>query len=342
MRFAGLVWLVTRALIFFVATVATPRGISALGSWDGAWYGSIAVHGYEYARDGAPHSVAFFPLFPILASILMKFGIRWPFAGIAVNNAAFLACVLLLYRYARMRFGTIAARWCVVAVCVSPLSLFCTAAYSEGLFMLFTAAALFAYDREHYALAGIAAACASATRPLGVALAVALIAAAILQQRGPRAVLQTCFGLAGIALFTAFCAARYNDPLAYVHAQLAWRHAAGFDASAWLALLRGAFGGRVHDWISLLMIAIAACGIAFFRRALGVANVSFLVAALALFVLAGTPFSADRNLYTVLPISMVLAMLFQRIPVAGYAFSVLGLIALVTDTLAFLHFQWVA
>ena len=342
MRFTILVWLVTRVLIFFVAAVGTRHGIAALGNWDGAWYGSIAVRGYEFARDGTPHNVAFFPLFPLVASLLLKLGIAWPFAGIAINNAAFLGCVLLLYRYALLRFGDVAARWCTVAVCVSPLSLFCATAYAEGLFMFFVAAALFAYDRERFAVAGIAAACASATRPLGVALVLALIVAAIIQRRGTAAVLQCCIGFAGIALFTWFCAVRFGDPLAYVHSQLAWRHSAGFDAAGWLALVRGALGGRVHDWITLLTIAVAVYGIVSLRKCLGVVNVAFLVSALLLFALAGTPFSADRNFYTVLPVSMVLALLFRRVPVAGYAFSVLGLVMLATDTLAFSRFQWVA
>ena len=341
MRFPICVWLFTRIIIFLVAAKA-PHGIAELGNWDGAWYGTIATHGYEYTSDGTLHNVAFFPLFPFLSSLLVRAGIVWPFAGIIVNNAAFLLCVIFFFVYATRRFGVKVARWCIVALCVSPLSLFASAAYSEGVFLCCVAVALWAYDSERYSAAAVAGAFASAARPFGIALAIALIVAAIVERRSRATIVVLSGGVLGVVLFMIFCAARFHDPLAFVHAQLAWRENAGFDAAAWIALLRGAAGGRIHDWITIFSIVVAACGIALFRRELGAANVAFIIAALLLFSLAGTPLSADRNLYTVLPLSMTLALWFQRAPLAGYALSALGILGLVLDTIAFAHFQWVA
>lgn len=342
MRFPFVVWLLTRSAVFIVAAKASRHGIAALGNWDGAWYGTIATRGYEFASDGKLHNVAFFPFFPMLSSLLMRTGVTWPYAGIIVNNVAFLLAVIVLYAYASRRFSERVARWAVVAICVSPLSLFGSAAYSEGVFICCVAIALWAYDRERYFVAALATACASAARPFGVALAVALIAAALIERRGAVTVLKLTAGFLGIAFFALFCSLRFHDPLAFVHAQLAWRQGAGFDATAWLGLLRGAAGGRVHDWLSLFLIVVVFFSVTLFGRRLGALNVAFVVASFALFVFAGTPLSADRNLYTVLPLSVTLALWFERAPAAGYALSALGIIGLVLDTAAFVRFEWVA
>ncbi len=342
MRFPIAVWLLSRIATFCAIGVASPHGIAPIGNWDGAWYGSIAAHGYEFARDGSQHNVAFFPLFPMLASLLLRIGIPWPLAGALIANAAFLGAVLVAYIYAKKRFDERIARWCVVALCLSPLSLFAGVAYSEGLFLFFVSVALLAYDDERFLLAGLATAAASATRPLGVALAVALVAGALVERRSPFAVLKCATGFAGIALFALFCERRFGDALAFVHAQVAWRHSTSIDPDAWAGLLRGAAGGRVHDWIAIAMLAAVIAGLTVYRKRLGAVNAIFLLGALAALAWAGTPLSADRNLYAVLPVSIVLALLFERAPAIGYAAGALGCAGLIFDAMAFARFQWVA
>jgi Gpi18-like mannosyltransferase len=49
--------------------------------WDGAWYRKIATLGYDYARDGKYHSIAFFPLFPLAIRAVMTFGLSSQVAG---------------------------------------------------------------------------------------------------------------------------------------------------------------------------------------------------------------------------------------------------------------------
>lgn len=343
MRWTFLLWLLTRALILTCAAAAAFHAPSyGLGNWDGAWYGSIVVHGYEFAHDGKAHNVAFFPLFPLIASVPVRFGVPWPLAGIIVNNIAFLGALLASYAYARRRFGETTARWCVIVLVLSPLSLFGSTAYSEGLFLLFAALALWAFDCDAYLAAGVAAAAASATRPLGIALALALLVAVVVKRRGPRAFAQTSFGLLGIVGFAAFCAMRFGDAGAFIHAQTAWRNAGGVNLPAWLGLLHGAAGGRVHDWIALVMTVAAVAAFTICRRAIGIAGAAYACIALALFAFAGSPLSLDRNLFTVLPVAVVFALVFRRVPYIGYAFAIAALVVLAADTMAFARFQWVA
>ncbi len=342
MRFPLTVWFFSRVAVVCAVLAAAPHRLAAFGNWDGAWYGSIAAHGYEFARDGNQHNVAFFPLFPMFASVLLRAGILWPLAGAIVANGAFLGAVLVAYAYTKKRFDERIARWCTVALCLSPLSLFCSVAYSEGLFLLFVAVAFWAYSSDRFWVAGLACAAASATSPLGVALALGLVAGALVDKRSASAAAQSAIGFTGVALFSIFCERRFGDALAFVHAQAAWRRATWIDPNAWLGLLRGAAGGRVHDWIAIALLGAAIAGVTIYRERLGTAATVFIFGTLAALVFGGTPLSADRSLYAVLPVSFVLALTFGRAPALGYAAAVFSCVALVVDAMAFARFQWVA
>ena len=342
MRFTLGCWLVTRAVILSAIVAAAPHhAIESLGNWDGAWYGTVAAHGYEYVPDGGRHNVAFFPLFPLLGALVMRGGFPWPLAGAIVNNAAFLGAALVLFAYARKRFDVATARWISVALCTFPLSLFGSVAYSEGTFLLFSVLALSFYDRKWFALAGVAAASASAARPLGLALALAMFVAAIIQRRNLRDLAGVSIVFAGIGAFAAFCAARFGDALAFVHVQHAWRHASGPELDAWLRIARGAISGRVHDAI-VIVIAVVAAAVAVTTRKLGMANLLYLAFAFSMLVLSGEPASADRIVYSVVPVVLSLGIAYRRLPYAGYAAVAASLVILALDAMAFARFAWVA
>lgn len=342
-RFTLGAWAITRLIILAGFALAAPHGIvTALGNWDGAWYKTIALHGYEFVADGKAHNVAFFPLFPLISSVLTHVGIAWPLAGAIVNNVAFLAAALLLYTYVRRTFDIPTARWSAVVVCALPLSLFCSVAYSEGLFILSSVIALTCYRRNWFLGAGLAAAAASATRPLGVALALGLTAGAIVERRKAGAILATATGLLGIVAFAAYCQWRFNDPLAFVHAQLGWRHQTGFDLHGWIRLLVAAKTGGVHAWLTIVFLLVAVPCVVAFRRRIGAAGVAYAFIALAAIALAGTPISVDRLLYATVPLPIALARLFTRAPFAGYVATAFSLPLLFIDAMTFAQFHWVA
>jgi hypothetical protein len=343
MRFTIAIWLLTRLLVLAVMSSAAPHGlVSALGNWDGAWYGDVAMHGYSVSTEASHHNVAFFPLFPMIASLLVRAGVTWPLAGAVVNAAAFLAAALAVFALVRLQFDETAARWSAALLCLLPESLFCTVAYSEALFLLCSAVALLLYKRGAYVAAGIAAAAASATRPLGIALACALVLAAVVERKGARAVSACAIAFAGIAAFAAFCYFRFGDALAFVHAQTAWRHGAGFDWAGWLGIARGAAGGRAGDWFAIGLVALAVLCITVYRTRVGAAGSAYVAIALLTLLAAGTPFSLDRNLYGVLPVIIAGALLFRRVPLLGYGVAIASLAVLAMDAAAFARFAWVA
>jgi len=275
--FIVLVWLCSRIIVWVPAmVVAQHAGWQAFNRWDGPWYGQIATHGYDYAPNGQRHSVAFLPLFPLLASPLVHVGVPWAIAGTLVNTVAFFGALFVVFDYVQRRAGRIAARWSVATLAFLPLSLFGSVAYSEGLYILCSALTLRAFDRERYAEAALFGLLSSATRLTGLALASGLLIAAFAERRGPRAVAAALASSLGAAAYATFLAWRFGDPLASVHAQTAWRAAAGFDWAAWFEVLRMGFNDAkpVPQLIALVLLVFW-----WFRLRSSLSIASFIVAA---------------------------------------------------------------
>jgi len=342
MKFPLLFWFLSRLLILSAFFIAAPHGVlGAMGQWDGAWYRTIVHHGYSFAPDGGKYNVAFFPLFPLLSSILVRAGIAWPLAGVLINNAAFLAATLLLYGYIRTCAGERTARWVTVAACAAPPSIFCSVAYSEGSFILFSVLTFWAVRRRQYLCAGIAAAAAAATRPFGIALALALLLAAAIERRSFREILASSIGLIGAAAFPLYCLIRFGDPFAAVHAAYAWRQVSGFDGGGWFALFRGADWGSLNDRVSLFLIVTAIPCAIIYRRVLNPTAMFFIAFSAVLIIFAGPPISVGRYIYACVPVPIVLGAWFRRFPLVGYSAAAAGLVILFLDAMAFARFQWV-
>ncbi|HUA08485.1 MAG TPA: hypothetical protein VMA98_04365 [Candidatus Acidoferrales bacterium] len=343
MRFVLLTWLATRAAIAAVLYLASPHPLASAGNWDGAWYGSIALHGYQHASIGAQRDIAFFPLFPMMAAVLLHAGLRWPLAGILVNNACFLAALFVIYALAHERWSRQTARWCVAVAASCPLSLFASVAYHEGVFLLFSALALFATLRADRLRGGIAGALASATSAMGIALAGALALDAIVQRRGARAIACALLAFAGAGAFAIFCYARFGDPLSFVHAQHAWR-TAGFDGGAWLRIFASlsSWDGLRRNVMVVVLVPLAAVAVLLQRKALGSLMTSYALLAIALLLFAGEPISADRNAFTFVPVLLAYGRALERVPVAGGAALAASLALLAYDTAQFANFHWVA
>jgi hypothetical protein len=347
MRYACSWWLFSRAIVVAAFLISSPHPIDALGNWDGGWYGAIARQGYHLGEGGAPSDLAFFPLFPLLGSVLIRIGIPWPLAGAVVNNLAFLLMLPVLYGLANRHFDRPTARFTVATACALPLSLFCSVAYSEGTFMLSSALALAFYDRRQTTLAGFAGACASAARATGTPLALALTAAASIERRRWRAVLGTVLAFGGVVAFSLFCYARFGDALAFVHAQSGWHRGVGFDWKSWRTIGSAMF---LHfdptawrlNWQMLLLVPGGAWALAAHAKRLGLAMTLYGFLALAMLFAAGTPLSADRNAYAVIPILIALGATWRRVPVVGAIVIVAGLVMLWFDAAAFARFSWVA
>jgi MFS family permease len=268
-------WLGTRVLIAVAIFIVAPAhpvadlpvyehldGLDRLAHFDGRWYRTIVEHGYSFGPGGGEFSIAFFPGYPALVWLASRVGLPFTIAGALVNNAAFLAMLFVVEAWMRERCDAATGRWAVAMLCCAPQSLFGSTTYSEGTFMLLTALALRAFDRRRSGWAALWGALASATRLPGIALAPAFAIAALIERRGWRGWLAALAPLAGVCGFALFCALRFGDPLAFVHAQAGWRPYIGVDTVAW----RNDFVAGIAGMQRFHLIAAVTLGFAWLTR----------------------------------------------------------------------------
>jgi Gpi18-like mannosyltransferase len=306
------IWLSSRLLIWVAMLIiapllpAPPNGIAAsfgwgvFDGWDTIHFRAIATSGYHYV-DGKG-DIVFFPLYPLLIHGLVSLGLSFEVAGVLISNFAFVGTVCLLYTWVRDNHSDDTARWTVAIACLFPTSVFVTSIYTEGLYLLLSTATLQAFDQKRYALTSFCGALATATRPTGIALIPALILAAWKQRRPPIAYLAGLATATGLILFSLYCTIQFSDPLAFVHAQKAWRPTFGFDWSSWWKMLmqicigtpNWKYGGIREPLHPLIFSVIAICTglLWYFRNRVTPAqrDYGFGILFLALWLLAGDPF----------------------------------------------------
>ncbi|MBW4690412.1 MAG: hypothetical protein KME27_01455 [Lyngbya sp. HA4199-MV5] len=273
----------------------------ALVGWDSVHYLGIATTGYEYAADGIGHNVAFFPMLPLLIKAGMTLGLPPALAGALANNAAFLGALMILAGWMTDRYGQTVARWSVAALAWCPFSLFGTVVYTEGIFLLFSTAALRAFDRRQHFQAAIWGCLASATRLPGLTIAIAFCLTAWKERRSWSAYLAAITSTGGVLLFSLFCWVQFHEPLAFLWVQKAWHPLGLAYGEGWLkSLVQITLGpatwnkGRLVDPLHPIAF-VALCGLGGllwrFRTRLGKEIVYYGACAigLLLWLLAGSP-----------------------------------------------------
>lgn len=310
--------------------------------WDGIYYRSIALLGYEYTpNDGKEHSIAFFPLYPLLIRALMAFGVPFVIAGILINNLAFLAALYVLYIWTKEFHDRNTARWATAVMAWCPLSLFCTVVYTEGLFLFFSTAALRAFDRHNYGWTAIWGALATATRSTGMTLIPAFLLVAWRERRPVAAYAAALATGIGLLLFSGYLAIHFGDPLAFVHIQHEWRRV----STGWPALVKDfvTFG---KDWIlNLYRFGLIFGGgylLWHFRRELNRSAVLYGFLSMAMIIASRITMSTHRHLYGIVSISLVIGMFLARHARWGYALMLVFGGSLVIFSIRFAAWEWVA
>jgi hypothetical protein len=219
------------------------------GRWDSLWYTRVAELGYGYEvrlPNGDVHAnLAFFPLLPWLERIVHAVTpLSYADAGLLVSAVASLAAAWGIFAVADHVHGRRAGVCAVLVWAVLPVGIVQSMAYSESLFTALAAWSLYAVLTGRWPTAGLLAAFAGLTRPVGVAVVAALWVAAISSfvgehRRGgsaPRAdgarpwrralaMIVAPLGAAGYVLWVGRRTGR--GPLGYLDVQAGWRN--GFD-----------------------------------------------------------------------------------------------------------------
>jgi hypothetical protein len=172
-------FLVTRVVVFggaYLSDIALPMvsnteardAVGIWNRWDTNWYARIVDQGYSFT-PGERNTVAFFPLYSLLMSIIKPIIGNTVAAGLLISNAAFLVALIFLYLLTEAKFEnqTTAGRT-VFYIASFPTAFFFTAAYTESLFLLLSIAAVYAAHQRHWGWAVICGTLCAATRSFGV------------------------------------------------------------------------------------------------------------------------------------------------------------------------------
>ena len=210
-----------------------------LTSWnhfDAIRFAIIATRGYtslEYT--------AFFPLYPSLEHFLTPLALQnASLAGMIISNIASFGMFMVLYRLVETEFDSDIARRTCFYLAIFPTAFFFFAAYNESLFLLFMLLALYAMRRGTWWLAGLCAELATLTRSAGLMLLVVFVyeyiyqllprIRPVLQQKQYRQLPPLFIDLLAVLLiplalvaYAWYLSLRFNDPLAFSHAQVLWR-----------------------------------------------------------------------------------------------------------------------
>ncbi|MGL5064824.1 MAG: mannosyltransferase family protein [Microcoleus sp.] len=288
-------------------------GWELFSHWDGKWYVQIATSGYNYTQDGEHHSVAFYPLFPLLIRGSIALGIPVEVSGVLINSLAFLGALAIVYFWVEQRYEIDAARWTTAVLAWCPFSLFCTVIYTEGLFLFLTASALQSFERGEYVWAAIWGALTTATRGPGVALIPTFLLAAWREKRPPLAYIAGLASAIGIVSFSLYCALNFGDALAFVRVQKAWVQ------PTWWEVFRDSLSFRLPAISKVAMIFGGGYLLWHLRKRLSVTVICFGFCSLALLINSGALQSVHRYAYGIVSLSIGLGLVLSRYRYWGYA-----------------------
>lgn len=213
--------------------------------WDSLWYTRVADLGYGYEvrlPGGDVHSnLAFFPLLPWLERLVSAITpLSYADAGLLVSTLASLAAAWGIFAVADHVYGRRVGVCAALLWAVLPVGVVQSMAYSESLFTALAAWSLHSVLTGRWVTAGLLAALAGLTRPVGVAVVAALWVAAIasfVRDRSARTehgapalrralgMLLAPLGAAGYVLWVGRRTGK--GPLGYLDVQAGWRN--GFD-----------------------------------------------------------------------------------------------------------------
>ncbi|GAA4063350.1 hypothetical protein [Streptomyces shaanxiensis] len=304
-------------------------------SWDSLWYLSIASEGYGLTlRMGAgviANDLAFFPLYPGLVRAVTELtALSGGAAGLVVAWLAAAAAAWGIYAVGDLLRGRAVAVALVVLWGLLPHSIVLSMGYTEPLLTALAAWSLYAVLTGRWLWAGTLAALAGLTRPNGLAVAAAVVAAAAYEvwrarRRGDGVSHRLWIGAAlaplGWGMYVLWVGRRTGDTLGgYFEVQRLWGSSFDFGLHTMRFVKHMlVHGGRLpttHLVLFAVAIVIVAAGLLLFWRLIaGRAPLPLLVysGVLLLIAVGGSGYLASKPRFVLpafpllLPLAGVLA-----------------------------------
>jgi hypothetical protein len=317
------------------------------GNWDGGWYRSIVEHGYYSGPLDGQANVAFFPLLPALTWLVSKVTLLptvW--AGLLVSSTAFVAALVVLWQFVSKFFTRQVAKWTLLLLAFNPFSVYFGMFYTESLFLLLAVSACgFMYEKQWW-WAAFFAGLATATRSVGVAVAVTVMVSWIAARLrtppikpGWRTVgtplkkakvaraswvlwsfqtgILALISCGGLIAFAAYMWWRTGDPLAFSTVQQFWPGREGWNVAAELVYLWAREDVNMEYALTALWYGCALAGfvgVVMLARMRQWLLAMYSVIALALPLIFGTATAMNRYILVAFPIFIAYAVVFTRMP----------------------------
>ncbi|MFI6878159.1 hypothetical protein ACIBL6_32425 [Streptomyces sp. NPDC050400] len=261
--YAGVRALGLLALALWSAAAGKSPHTLLTARWDSLWYTRVAEQGYGWSvtlPDGDVHSnLAFFPLLPWLERFVAAVSpLSYADAGLLVSWLASLTTAWGIFAVGDLLYGRRAGICLAVLWGALPVGIVASMAYSEALFTALAAWGLYAVVRQRWVSAGLLAALAGLTRPVGAAVVAAVWVAAALwiarERRAPwRLVAGVLLAPLGAAAYVLWVGHRTGGGLfGYLDVQEQWGN--GFDGGL-------SFARFVADKFTSLPGALAGIGL---------------------------------------------------------------------------------
>ncbi len=186
--------------------------------WDSVFYLDIAWKGYSFPNQ------AFFPLFPLLISLLNKLGLSIDISAFFLSQLFSLTAIIGFYLLGRKVLSEQQAQQAILMFICFPTVFFINAAYTEGLFLSLAIFSYYFFEKKKYYLSAIAGGLASATRVVGLAAGSQFLFVKSPRQR----YLYMGISSIGIVVYMLYLQLTFHDPLIFIHSQKMWTQPHGY------------------------------------------------------------------------------------------------------------------
>jgi hypothetical protein len=183
--------------------------------FDSKWFVGVAENGYHWGNNSLANT-NFLPMYPALIRLLqpLALGSAWLSAWLIANASLFVALVLI-WRWARLKWDSAVAERVVLLSAAFPFAFFLYAPYAESLFLALAAGAFLFAEQDRWPAATALAAVSTVTRPVGIALVVALVIMAATRGRRREAAISS-LAILPLLAFSGYLAIRFGQPLGFL------------------------------------------------------------------------------------------------------------------------------
>lgn len=240
-----LVFLISRLIMYYqfhVADIIMFHGkqdiTNVMCKWDCKWYLTIINGGYDDVVRTTPKiwkglaNWAFFPLYPTIVWLVkLVININPVVIGVVLNQIFVLIAAIVFYKLLNLEFDDLNSRFGATIMLFTPFSIYFTSLYTEALFLCLSVTGFYFIKLQKYTKASIIGGLLSATRPVGIMLAIPLFISLIRNKVAKgKIALFMILAISGILVFMIYLQFKAGDFLAFQHIQKGWGRR-GWDTS---------------------------------------------------------------------------------------------------------------